>query len=496
MARPTPKKLALLKQLLVEKGIAQSAGQTIPRRDRSEPAPLSFGQRRMWFLDQFEPGTSLYNDALALSIRGIELDIDVFRRALDEIVRRHEILRTSFHMGADEPVQEIHDELELPFVLHDLRGRTDARERLDELLRAEVERPFELDRLPLIRATLTRLKDDEWVFGLTMHHIVSDGVAYSVVYEELGALYRSFSAGRPSPLAELAVQYADYARWQRDTITEERSAEMLRYWKRYLGGELPALRWPAKEVQPRNRGAYHRFRFSDGLYESLQEFCLREQVTSNWVLLAAYFTFLHVLSGQEDIRVGNPISTRKHRELEKLIGFFVQTAILRVDLAEDPTFRELLQRVRRKALEVARYEDVPFDRVVQAVRPGRQEGQVPLIQAWIAPMKDLMAVPDLPGATCEYEIVDGRTARFELALILDEARGGVSAFFEYDTDLFDRGTVERMAEQYKSILRQVVEHPDTTLRLLRETFGAMADGQKRRGRLKELKRIRRRVVEG
>jgi hypothetical protein len=501
MVRPTPKKLELLKKLLEEKGIrAAETPAGILARGTDGDRPLSLGQERLWFLDQLEPGTSLYNDALVLTIRGVELDPALVRAAMQEIVRRHSVLRATYHRGADGPVQRTHESArlghELPFEVHDFTGETDARERAAGLFLADAQAPYALDRLPLVRARLARIAPGEWQLGLAMHHIVSDGVSYGVVYRELGALYRALAAGEPSPLPEPRIQFSDYAAWERERLSEERTEEGLAHWKRVLGGTLPRLAWPARAATPSHRGAYHRFRFPDALYAALTDFCRREHVTSNWVLLASYLAFLHVLTGQEDLRIGNPSSTRKHKDLEDLIGFFVQTVILRVDLSGNPTFLELLERTRRTALEGAKHEGVPYDRIVRALRSAGSREDVPLIPAWIAPMKDLMPVLELPGATSSYEIVDGRSARFELALILDEARGGVSAFFEYDTDLFDPEGVERFAERYMRILRQVVDHPETTLQLLRETTSAAPASPGTGPRARGLDAARRRIVEG
>lgn len=483
MARLTPEKLALLRKRMAQKGIERKRTGVVPRRDPGAgDAPLSNGQARLWFLDQFEPNSSLYNDSLALTIRAEEpdfqLDVDAFRRAFAEVIRRHEVLRTSFRNGPEGPVQHVHPPEEarlgeeLPFVVRDLSDRPEeeARQELARQLLEDVQTPFRLDRLPLLRALLARVTDREWVFGLPIHHIVSDGVSYDVIYRELASLYRAFKAGRPSPLEELPIQFADYAAWEHAQLDEAVIEEKLAFWKRYLGGDLPAIPWPAKSATPKNRGAYHRFRFSEALYAALRRFCQENEVTSNWVLMAAYFVLLHTLGGQEDIRIGTPSSTRKHAELEGLVGFFVQTVLLRVDLSGNPSFREVLARTRETALEVSRVEDVPFDRVVRAVRPQRRNDEVPLIQAWIAPMKDLMEPPHIPGAQTSYEIVDGKIARFEFAIILDEARGGVTGFCEYDTDLFDPETAAALYTRFEEVLRQAVEHPDTTLKLFRATF--------------------------
>ncbi len=507
MARPTPEKLALLRKMLQEKGIQKRAGGgVIPRRPNpNADAPLSNGQTRLWFLDQFEPGSSLYNDALALTIRlepDVDFDPERFRDAFAEVVRRHDVLRTTFHTGSAGPVQRVAAPAdarvgrELPFDIVDLASE-DADERLRVLLLALVREPFELDKLPLLRGLLARVDEDRWVFGLAMHHIISDGVSYGVIYAELGALYRAFAAERPSPLEEPSIQFGDFAQWEHDQLDEGAIENKLRFWKRTLGGDLPAIRWPAKDATPRHGGAYHRFRFSAALYNDLSRFCRERQVTSNWVLMAAYFALLHSLDGQTDLRIGTPSSTRKHGELERQIGFFVQTVILRVDLSGNPTFLDVLERTRATALEASEHEDAPFERIVQAVRPGRDTSAVPLIQAWIAPMKDLMDPPDLPGAACEYEIIDGKIARFDFALILDEARGGVEAFAEYDTDLFDARTAGELVERYLAILRQAVTHPDSTLTTLRTTAGKLgtasaAPQPARRAGPKSMKRARRR----
>ncbi len=514
MARPSPEKLALLRKMLAEKGIGREPrATTIPRcPPDAGDAQLSNGQARLWFLDQFEPGTSLYNDALALTIRraeaAFELDVERLRRAFAEVVRRHEVLRTTFHASADGPRQRVHpvEEArvgrELPFRVLDLRTEETPEAALERELLADVQAPFDLAGLPLLRALIARTADDTWVFGLAMHHIVSDGVSYGVVYHELGALYRAFTAERPSPLPELPVQFADFAQWEHDRLTEEQVEAKLAYWRRKLGGELPALRWPSRPgARPAHRGAYHRFRFSDALYGALQRFCRDAEVTSNWVLMAAYLVLLHTLAGQEDLRIGTPSSTRKHPELEQLVGFFVQTVILRVDLSDNPDFHEVLRRTQAAALEASEHEDAPFDRIVHAVRPRRarsHEEVVPLIQAWIAPMKDLMDVLELPGATSSYTIVDGRIARFDFALILDEARGGVEGFVEYDTDLFEASVVAELFERYTTILRRAVLHPETTLRLFRETVGpapappGAAPGVQRREGPKKMTRAKRR----
>ncbi len=309
-------------------------------------------------------------------------------------------------------------------------------------------------------------------------------------------LYRAFGAERPSPLEELPIQFSDFAQWEHDRTPESRIQELLPFWKRYLGGELPALQWPGKPGKPENRGAYHRLQFTDALYQKLKAYCKREQVTSNWVLMAAYFVMLNSFAGQTDLRIGTPSSIRKHSELEGLVGFFVQTVVLRLNLKDNPSFHEILELTRQTALEVQKHEDVPFERVCQAIRPrGQSEGEVPLIQAWIAPMKDLMEVMRLPGASSSYKIVDGKIARFDLALILDEAREGIEGFFEYDTNLFDAPHIAQLEKQYTSILHQALERPETKLRVFRELLNQKTSAQQpSKPKKKIIKRAKRRSL--
>ena len=474
MARLSPERLALLRKMLAEQGIEPRSGSAIPRRATSGPARVSFGQRRLWFEEQLEPGTSLYNDSLCVSITGGALDEDLFERSLQEVVARHEVLRTAFVSEGGQPLQLVQEHGRIPLRRFDLRAcEPEQREReIERLLLEDVRGTFDLTAPPLVRGTLLRRADDAWEFALTMHHIVSDGVSYSILWRELGHCYAARLAGRQPALEPLPIQYADYAEWERARTSEERVREGVDFWAQALGKSRPEVALPLdfpRASVPRHRGAFHRFRFPEALLASLGEFCRREQLTSNWIFVAGYCALLHGYSGQLDLTIGMPSSTRTERELEDLIGFFVQTLLLRNDLGGDPTFRELVERTRARALDMSRWEDIPFDRIVQAIRPGRGTA-VPLIQAWIAPMKDLMPKLELAGMRTSYRIVDPKNARFDLCLILDETSEGIEAYFEYDVDLFRPATVRSMAERYLALLRQVVDHPATRLELLSRTL--------------------------
>lgn len=501
MARPSQKKLELLQKMLAAKGIEKQGAATIPERAGDGDAPLSFGQQRMWFLQQLWPESSEYNDTLTVRVRGCAIDIELFERCIAEIVRRHEVLRTTFETKAGLPVQRVLPELDVALRVVDLRDRSpdEHESALRDLWLEEVRGAFVLDQPPLIRTALAQLADDDYEFGLTMHHIASDGVAYTIFFRELGELYAAFAAGQASPLAELPIQFADYAQWEHDTVTESVIRDKLKFWVEYLGGDLRPLALPVDHppsAAGERRGSFLRFRFPDALFAAMQDYCKRERVTSNWVLLAAYFALMHRYGNQEDFAIGTPSSIRGRDELEQLIGFFVQSLILRLDLSGNPTFRQLIRRAQEKALEVSRYEDVPFDRIFQAVRPGKSAAEAPLIQAWIAPMKNLLTPLQLPGATSSYQIVDPKNARFDVSLILDETPEQVTGYWEYDVSLFDAATIERMDRQFQLLLSQALHHPDTTLGLLRQTLldaepPSEPGARPARGKKVEMKKIRR-----
>jgi hypothetical protein len=472
MSSHSKERQELLARLLAERGLAASStgpARAIPRLARGALAPLSFDQQRLWFLDQLEPGSSLYNDCFDLRIVGVQLDVAAFRRALQAIVARHDSLRMSFRIHAGRPVLHVEPALELPLALHDLRvlGASAGSSREAQaraLLLADVNAPFALDRAPLARATLIRLADDTWSFGLTMHHIISDGASYGIFYRELGQLYEGLRAGRPTPLEALPVGFADYAAWERSTLDEPRIAVELEHWKRALAGALEPLPLPFDRplATQRHRGALHKFLFPSELHGVLVAFARREGSTTHWVMLTVYLALLAELSGESDLLIGMPSSSRRARELEGLIGFFVRTLLLRVDLAGDPSFREALDRTRRAVLGAHQHEEVPFDRVVQALRAAGT-GQSMLIRAWFAHMRDLIAPAPIAGASTCYEVVDGGIARFPLSLILDETERGVFANVEYDTDLFEPRTIERFQARYLELLRGALAAPERRL---------------------------------
>ena len=471
MVRPSAERLALLRKVLAAEGVSAPADPAIPRRCERSSFPVSFAQERLYFLELYEPGTALHNDALAVRIEDPELDPELVRRALLGVIDRHEILRTSFFLGDDGPLQRVEPDVDLPFRFVDLRG-TDAHARADELLGADARKPFALERAPLARASLCRLSDVHWVLGLTLHHIVSDGRTFGIVFREIGALYAA--RGADAALPELPIQFGDYAAWERETIDEARIAAQLPFWTRALDSRR-ALRWPARLSAgggPSGRGALARFTLEGSIFVRLTDFCRRQELTTNWVLLAAFFALLHGISGEDQPCIGSACGLRRRPELADLAGFFVQTLVLRADLGGNPSFRELVARVRECALEAARHQDVPFDRIVRALGAG----PAPLIQAWFTHMKDMLEPPVFSAGEStasewpSVEFVDAGIARFEAALILDESSRGIAGVLEYDTNVLAQDGAESLLAGYVAILDAALARPRIEL----SELGALA----------------------
>ena len=390
------------------RGVAAAARANLPpieRVDRTQPLPLSFAQQRLWFLEQLGEVGNAYHLPWRLRLRG-ELDAGALRRALERIVARHEVLRTTFSLVQGEPVQRIAPVEESPFLLaeHDLAGDADAEEALIRLLAREWDTPFDLERGPLIRGLLVRLGEDEHVLQLTMHHIVSDGWSMGVLSGELGALYAAFRRGEGDPLPEPAVQYADYAAWQRRWVEGEVLRAQAEYWKRRLAGGPELLELPTGHPRPAVRdhaGALLEVTLDEALTRGLNELSRREGTTLFMTLLAGWAVVLSRLSGQEEVVIGTPTANRGQGEIEGLIGFFLNTLALRLDLSGAPTVGELLGRVRERALEAQHHQDIPFEQVVETVQPARSLAHAPLFQvmfAWQTAQGGGLALPGVEVA--------------------------------------------------------------------------------------------------
>ncbi|HYU33064.1 MAG TPA: amino acid adenylation domain-containing protein [Thermoanaerobaculia bacterium] len=428
--------------------------------------PLSFAQQRLWLIDQLEPGSPAYNIPLAVRLSG-ELPVALLARIFAEVVRRHAALRTVFASRDAGPVQVIQPELALELPVIDLSGRSDRSDQLArEIARAEALRPFDLQRGPLLRLSLVRMAAREHLLLLTLHHIVSDGWSMGVLLREIAALYGAFSQGRPSPLPELPVQYADFAVWQRNWLQGRVLEEQLAFWKDGLTGVPAVLELPTDRPRPpvqTHRGGSCPVALPPTLSDAVLGLCRREEVTPFMVLLAAWAVLLGRHAGQEDVLVGSPIAGRTRRETEGLIGFFVNTLVFRSDLTGNPTFLELLGRVRKMALDAFTHQDLPFERIVEEVVTERNLAVTPLFQV----MLTLQNVPqgrlEVPGLVLSPVEVETGLAKFDLTLALGEGPAGFAGALEYSTDLFDAGTVERLVARFVALLEGAVRDPGLSL---------------------------------
>ncbi|HEX6751658.1 MAG TPA: amino acid adenylation domain-containing protein [Longimicrobium sp.] len=425
---------------------------------REQPLPLSFAQQRLWFLHQMEPESPFYNIPAAVRLAGA-LDADSLRRALAEIVRRHEALRTTFLATADGSVQVVHaaqPSFDLPF--HDLSGDADAEAEALRIAAVEAETPFDLMRDVLLRAVLIRVSPEEHLLVLNLHHVAGDGWSVGVLFREIAALYAAFRDGRPSPLPDLPVQYADFAVWQREWLREEVLEAQLAYWRGRLAGAPAVLELPTDRPRPAvqtYRGAVLSFEIPAELTARLREAARRADATLFMVLLAGFDLLIHRLSGRDDVVVGSPIAGRVRREVEGLIGFFVNTMALRTDLSGDPTFAELVGRVRETTLEAYAHQDLPFERVVEELQPERTLSHNPLFQVAFALQNVAMEPVDAPGLRLSLEDVDSGTSKFDMFLEMLEEGGRLRGNLEYATDLWEPATVRRMVALFLRLLEGV-----------------------------------------
>ncbi|NJK52919.1 MAG: hypothetical protein HC936_08995 [Leptolyngbyaceae cyanobacterium SU_3_3] len=463
-------KQALLRQLLQKKGIKTPQQSSIPRRDSTEPCPLSFAQERLWFLDQLEPHSTAYNLSTALSIKGL-LRSDILERSFNEVVRRHEILRTSFTHRQQQAVQVIHPNstISLPVINLQHLPLDQQTSEVQRLAIAERSRTFNLAKDCLFAITLLQLNPAEHVLLFTLHHIISDGWSSSVLCQEIGTLYQAFSRGTPSPLPELSIQYADFALWQRGWLQGEVLDTQLNYWIQQLQDAPPVLELPTDHPRPAIQtanGAMQSMEFSLSLSESLKTVAYQESATLYMVLLAAFKVLLYRYTGQTDILVGSAIANRNRLELEGLIGFFVNTLVLRTQLSDSLSFRELLAQVRKVTLDAYEHQDLPFEKLVAELKIERNLSYQPLFQ--IAFELQNRSTDSLTTSELTFEAleIEDKTAKYDLTLFMSETAQGLIATFEYNTDLFEAETITQMLAHYQVLLESITINPDQTISTL------------------------------
>ncbi len=460
---PTVRELAEKVDLALQTGTS-SGVPPLKRVSRDQSLPLSFAQQRLWFLAQLEPDNAFYNSPLALRMNG-ELRLEALEQTLRELLRRHEVLRTSFVIEQGKPRQVI-GPVTSPLAVIDLRHDSEQEATVRELAAQEAALPFDLSGGPLLRVKVVRLSEKEHVLLLTMHHIVSDGWSMGVLIREVSELYTAYANGREPELAALPIQYADYASWQREWLQGEVLDEQVQYWRDQLSGAPQVLGLPADRVRPAvqsYRGGHERFVLSEEVSAALKELSRREGVTMFMLLLAAWQVLLMRYSTSEDIVVGTPIAGRRHEELEGLIGLFINQLALRTDLSGNPSFRELLTRVREVCLGAYSHQDLPFEKLVEVVQPERALSHAPLFQVLLVYQNTRPESLTMSDLTFGPLGTESGHARYDLTLVVNESDRFITGSLEYSEDLFDVATIRRMNRAFEQLLASVVDHPESKI---------------------------------
>ncbi len=453
---------ALLEKYLRGERTQITSTASISHRSPGESIPLSFGQQQLWLLAHLIPDIPVYNESVTVRLPG-PLNVAALEQSFNELIRRHEAWRSSFSLVDGQPVQVIHPSLTFELPVVDLQHLPES-EREAEALRLATEEallPFDLKQLPLLRVTLVRLNDTDHRLFIVLHHIIFDGfTVYQVFLPELRALYEACTSEQPSPLPPLPIHYADYAVWQRNWLQGDKLTEQLAYWKRQLEGAPTTLELPTdhpRPLVPTYQGSIQSFMLSRRLTDELKAFSRHEGCSLYVTLLTAFSMLLYRYTSQEDILIGTATAGRNQPELQKLMGIFINTLVMRTDLSGNPGVRELLARLREMTIDAQTYQDVPFENVVKELQPERGAGQNPLFQVL------LMLEPPIPvlpsGWTLTHLDVNTHTSKFDLSLILEDREEGLLGRFEYSTDLLDDGTIVRMVGHWQTLLEAIIQDP-------------------------------------
>ena len=431
--------------------------------DRSGDLPLSFAQQRMWFLYQLESQSPFYNEGLQLRVEGV-LNVEVLQQSINEIIRRHEILRTTFPAVDGKPLQVISPSLAMNIPVLDLQGLEAA--EIQQIVTKEARQPFDLSNGPLLRVTLLRLGPESHILVLIMHHIITDGWSMGIFIQELSNLYQTFTVSSPLLLPELPIQYADFAVWQRQWLSEEIQKQQLNYWKQQLANAPPLLELPTDKPRPPVQtfcGATQEFQIDQNLSKQIKIFSQQSGATLFHTLLAAFVVLMFRYSGQDDICIGSPIANRNRREVEPLIGFFVNTLVLRNQIKGNPSFNEFLSQVRQVATSAYTHQDVPFEQVVEALQPERSLSYNPLFQVVFVLENFLLDTLELPDVTLTPQFVERGTSQFDLTLAVWETKQGLIGSWEYNSDLFEPDTIARMTSHFQTLLAAIIANPHQSI---------------------------------
>ena len=465
LANLSPTQRALLEEKLTAIGKPLPPTPSIQTKRRADrQAALSFAQQRLWFLDQLLAGSPVYNIPAAFRLSGF-LDIHCLEQSFNAVIGRHEVLRTTIQSVDGKPFQVVEENRPLELVIHNLsmQPAVEREAEASKLLAQDAQRPFNLARDLMLRATVIRLTDQEHILLVVMHHIASDGWSMGVLIRELSHFYESRITGRPSTLPELPIQYADYAEWQQEWLQGKVLNEQLDYWKRQLAGVPTGLDLLTDRPRPAVqtfRGASRQIELSPRLTQSLKALSLQERASLFMTLLAAFQVLLFRWTAQDDIVLGSPIAGRNRGEVEDLIGVFVNTLALRTDLSGNPTFLDLLRRVREVALKAYEHQDLPFERLVEELHPQRDLGRSPLFQILFNVLNLDETRISLPGVTVETLTFGEPGAKFDISVHVQNVGEGLSVAMIYNADLFDESTMTRFLGAYRTLLEQMVSDPD------------------------------------
>ncbi len=459
----SPEQRAILERRLLDKlELSRATRDAIPPRASFSEAPLSFAQQRLWLIDQLEPGLPFYNVGRAYRLRG-PLEAAGVEQALRRLVDRHEVLRTVYGTRDGIPVQIIFDHTQLAFEIRDLGDLPDGEREHTALALAEAEnsRPFDLAAGPVLRSCLIRLNRADYLLVVVIHHIATDGWSEGVFWREFESLYAGYVLGEEVALPELPVQYADFAAWQRRTLTEKKLAASLDYWRDVVA-DLAPLTLPTdhpRPAQPTRRGSRVRFRLGSVLSEQLNAFAKRNGMTPYTILLANLQILLYQVTGQRDFAIGTPVAGRNRLELEPVVGFFVNTLPMRADLSGDPTFRVFLSRVQRQASNAFTHQEVPFDLLVRALRLPRAHHRQPLFDVMFQFVRNESTGWALPDIEIEPVPLDNGTAKFDLSVTLSEQGDEIGGSIVYSDDLFTPETIDRLAREFRATLGTAMTGP-------------------------------------
>jgi len=446
-------------------GLTQKDSMPITPINGSDRIPLSFAQQRLWFLDQYEDAFAAYNVPVAFRIMG-ELNQGALEKSLTEIINRHEALRTTFYVKDNQPVQEISPEFAFNLSIIDLQNLNDAKKEVEarRIIEQDAQKPFDLSE-SVLRSHLIRMKEEDSILALNIHHIATDGWSQNIIFKELTALYKGFTEGYEPQLPDLLSQYADYSIWQREWLKGEILKEQLNYWRDQLEGVGP-INLPTDKPYPTTQtfsGAFVEFEISGELTTIIKRICRENGVTLFMGLLAVFNVFLSRYSGQLDICIGTPVANRNQAWIENLVGFFINMLVIRTDLSGNPTFIQLLKRVFETTLDAYTYQDIPFERLVSEFATEREKGRHPFFQVIFVMENDTGQKLQFEGAQVEPFRIDLRSAKSDLGLILNETKDSIGGMLNYNTDLFERSTIQQMVDHFLVLLNGIVTNPDQSI---------------------------------